>query len=175
MSNFLANQLDEVITDIGVDNFSAIVSDHASACAAAKRIISERYKHILSIRCIAHHVNLISTDICKTIFAKEVISKCQKIVKYFKQSHQAGEELREKITNEIKGGGLKTYVITRWTTAWDQCCHRDGTGTWTGQDGTVHGHGQKFFNFQDIGTFISCDHNIYLFTLLLIKKEILIL
>ena len=40
-SNFLANQLDEVITDIGVDNFSAIVSDHASACAAAKRIISE--------------------------------------------------------------------------------------------------------------------------------------
>lgn len=118
-SNFLANQLDEVITDIGVDNFSAIVSDHASACAAAKRIISERYKHILSIRCIAHHVNLISTDICKTTFAKEVISKCQKIVKYFKQSHQAGEELREKITNEIKGGGLKTYVVTRWTTAWD--------------------------------------------------------
>ena len=74
---------------------------------------------ILSIRCIAHHVNLISTDICKTTFAKEVISKCQKIVKYFKQSHQAGEELREKITNEIKGGGLKTYVVTRWTTAWN--------------------------------------------------------
>ena len=73
----------------------------------------------MSIRCIAHHVNLISTDICKTTFAKEVISKCQKIVKYFKQSHQAEEELCEKITNEIKGGGLKTYVVTRWTTAWN--------------------------------------------------------
>lgn len=102
-----------------MENFSAIVSDHAAACAAAKRIITERHKHILSIRCIAHHVNLISTDICKTIFAKDIISKCQKIVKYFKQSHQAGEELREKITNEIKGGGLKSYVKTRWTTAWD--------------------------------------------------------
>ena len=68
-----------------------------------KKIISTRYKHILPIRCIAHHVNLVSTDICKTSFAKDVISKCQKIVKYFKQSHQAGEELHSKITNEIKG------------------------------------------------------------------------
>jgi hypothetical protein len=118
-ANFLAAQLEEVITNVGVENFAAIVSDHASACAAAKRIIAERHKHILSIRYIAHHVNLISTNICKTTFAKEIISKCQKIVKYFKQSHQAEKELREKITNEMKGGGLKTYVVTRWTTAWD--------------------------------------------------------
>ena len=118
-ANFLADQLNEVITDVGAENFAAVVSDHASACAAAKKIISTRYKHILPIRCIAHHVNLVSTDICKTSFAKDVISKCQKIVKYFKQSHQAGEELRTKITNEIKGGGLKSYVVTRWTTAWD--------------------------------------------------------
>jgi hypothetical protein len=118
-ANFLADQLNEVITEVGAEHFAAVVSDHASACAAAKRIISERYKHILPVRCIAHHVNLVSTDICKTTFAKEIISKCQKIVKYFKQSHQAGGELRSKITNEIKGGGLKTYVVTRWTTAWD--------------------------------------------------------
>ena len=87
--------------------------------AAAKKIIFTHYKHILLIRCIAHHVNLVSTDICKTSFAKDVISKCQKIVKYFKQSHQAGEELRSKITNEIKVGELKSYVVTRWTTAWN--------------------------------------------------------
>jgi hypothetical protein len=118
-SKFLADQLNEVITDVGAANFAAVVSDHASACAAAKRMISEQYKHILPIRCIAHHVNLISTDICKTIFAKDIISKCQKIVKYFKLSHQAGEEFRERITKEIKGGGLKTYVVTRWSTAWD--------------------------------------------------------
>lgn len=118
-ANFLADQLDTVITNVGVENIAAIVSDHVSACVAAKKIITERYKHILSIRCIAHHVNLISTDICKTTFAKDVITKCQKIVKYFKHSHQAGEELRDKIKNEIKGGGLKTYVVTRWTTAWD--------------------------------------------------------
>src|SRR5256884_6802198 len=116
-ANFLADQLNEIITDVGAENFAAVVSDHASACAAAKKIISTRYKHILLIRCIAYHVNLVSTDICKTSFAKDIISKCQKIVKYFKQSHQAGEELRSKMTNEIKGGELKSYVVTRWTTA----------------------------------------------------------
>ena len=103
-ANFLADQLNEVITDVSAENFAAVVSDHASACAAAKKIISACYKHILLIRCITHHVNLVSTNICKTLFAKDVISKCQKIVKYFKQSHQAGEELRSKITNEIKRG-----------------------------------------------------------------------
>jgi hypothetical protein len=118
-ANFLADQLNEVITNVGAENFAAIVSDHASACAAAKRIISTCHKHILPIRCIAHHVNLVSTDICKTLFAKDVILKCQKIVRFFKQSHQAGEELRSKILNEIKGGGVKTYVVTRWSTAWD--------------------------------------------------------
>jgi hypothetical protein len=102
-----------------VENFAVVVSDHAFVCAAAKKRIAERYKHILLIRCVTHHINLISTDICKTTFAKDVISKCQKIVKYFKQSHQAGEELYSKITNEIKGSGLKTYVITRWITVWD--------------------------------------------------------
>ena len=102
MATFLADQLNKVITEVGAENFAAVVSDHASACAAAKRIIAKRYNHILPIRCITYYVNLISTDICKITFAKEVISKYQKVVKYFKQSHQVGEELREKL-NEIKG------------------------------------------------------------------------
>ncbi len=78
----------------------------------------ELFLHVISTY-FAHHVNLVSTDICKTLFAKDVILKCQKIVRFFKQSHQAGEELRSKILNEIKGGGVKTYVVTRWSTAWD--------------------------------------------------------
>src|SRR3954454_7035158 len=76
-ANFLADQLNEIITGVGAENFVAVISDHASACAAAKKIISIRYKHILPIRCIAHHINLVSTDICKISFAKDVISKCQ--------------------------------------------------------------------------------------------------
>ncbi|CAG8776088.1 8778_t:CDS:1, partial [Rhizophagus irregularis] len=64
--------------------------------------------------CIAHHINLITTDICKTPFAKEVIAKCTKLVKFFKTSHQVGEKLKMSIIDDsVKGGNLKTYVKTR--------------------------------------------------------------
>uniref|UniRef100_U9UVU1 DUF659 domain-containing protein n=1 Tax=Rhizophagus irregularis (strain DAOM 181602 / DAOM 197198 / MUCL 43194) TaxID=747089 RepID=U9UVU1_RHIID len=71
-ANFLADQLNEVITEVGAENFAAVVSDHASACAAAKKRIAERYKHILPIRCIAHHMvnetpEKLSTDISELI------------------------------------------------------------------------------------------------------------
>src|SRR2546421_8091937 len=65
-ANFLTDQLNEVITGVGAKNFAAVVLDHASAYTAAKKIISTCYKHILLIRCITHHVNLVSTDIYKT-------------------------------------------------------------------------------------------------------------
>jgi hypothetical protein len=40
------------------------------------------------------------------------------VVKFFKTSHQAGEKLKDNIINNmVKGGNLKTYVKTRWTTA----------------------------------------------------------
>ncbi|GBC24127.2 ribonuclease H-like domain-containing protein [Rhizophagus irregularis DAOM 181602=DAOM 197198] len=119
-AKFLAEKINEVITNIGPEKFSAVVSDHAAACASAKRIIADTHKHIIPIRCIAHHINLITTDICKTSFAKEVIAKCTKLVKFFKTSHQAGEKLKMSIIDDsVKGGNLKTYVKTRWTTAWD--------------------------------------------------------
>lgn len=119
-ATFLAEKINEVITDIGPEKFSAVVSDHAAACASAKRIIADIHKHIIPIRCITHHINLITTDVCKTPFAKEVISKCMKLVKFFKMSHQAGEKLKLNITNDsVKGGNLKSYVKTRWSTTWD--------------------------------------------------------
>ncbi|PKB96007.1 hypothetical protein RhiirA5_435643 [Rhizophagus irregularis] len=89
---YIADAGDNVITKVGAENFAAVVSDHASACTATKKELlnDTKYKHILPIRCITYH-----------------------------QSYQTGEELRSKITNEIKRDRLKTYVITRWTTAWD--------------------------------------------------------
>jgi hypothetical protein len=43
-----------------------------------------------------------------------------KIVRFFKTSHKAGETLRTEILeNMVKGGGLKSYVKTRWSTAFD--------------------------------------------------------
>lgn len=83
-------------------------------------LITDKYKHILNLRCIAHCINLISKDIIKHSFANNLIVYCNNIVKFFKQSHQANDILQKYIeNNNIVGGGLKTYCKTRWTSMYD--------------------------------------------------------
>jgi len=58
----------------------------------------------------------------KIPLARNILINCQKFVTYFTESHRSGALLREEIKKElIVGGGLKSSVKTRWSTAWD-CC-----------------------------------------------------
>ncbi|CAB4490238.1 unnamed protein product [Rhizophagus irregularis] len=113
------NKIDEVLEftnnlTIGLD---AIVSDNGANVASARRLICSKYKKILNIRCIAHCYNLISKDIILHTFAERMIQRANRIIQFFKKSHKAAAILKEKIKqHEISGGGLKTYVETRWTT-----------------------------------------------------------
>jgi hypothetical protein len=120
--SFNAAEIEKVLTSIGPKKFVAVVSDAESAMQMARRLVSEKYPNILSIRCMAHHVNLITTDIIKLDFAKDIFKKCQTIVTFFKTSYRAGAALQDDIIQSmIEGGGLKSSVKTRWSTAWD-CC-----------------------------------------------------
>ena len=117
---FLYNEISQVLEDISSKKFCAIVSDHTANIVLAKKLIADKYPYILPMRCIAHHINLLTNDIMKLDWAAKLITECKKIVTFFKQSHIAGELLREEIIkNLVKGGGLKTHVKTRWTTAID--------------------------------------------------------
>ena len=98
----------------------AIVSDNGANVASARRLICSKYKNILNIRCVAHCFNLISKDIIQHTFAGRMIQRACRIVQFFKKSHKAMAILKEKIRqHEIVGGGLKTYVETRWTTVYE--------------------------------------------------------
>ncbi|CAJ0833279.1 13634_t:CDS:2 [Entrophospora sp. SA101] len=68
-----------------------------------------------------HHVNLVCSDIVKKIsFGKNVLSQCQKFVSYFQGSYKAGAQFCNEIVEAfIMGGGLKSSVVTRWSSAWD--------------------------------------------------------
>jgi hypothetical protein len=120
---FTAQEIKKILIDIGPERFSSVVSDGASAMQLAKQLISDEYPRIMPVRCIAHHIQLICTDIMKKIpLAKNILINCQKFVTYFTESHQSGAILHEEIKEElIVGGGLKSSVKTRWSTAWD-CC-----------------------------------------------------
>jgi len=101
------------LTSIGPKKFVAVVSDAESAMQMARRLVSEKYPNILSIRCMAHHVNLITTDIIKLDFAKDIFKKCQTIVTFFKTSYRAGAALQDDIIQSmIEGGSLKSSVKT---------------------------------------------------------------
>ncbi|CAB4413287.1 unnamed protein product [Rhizophagus irregularis] len=117
---FLAKTIEEIIDDIGLAKFSAIVTDSGANIRNARQIITEKYKNILNVRCMAHAINLISKDICSTSFANRILTKCNTIVTYFKKSHQGGSALREEAKAcDINGGGLKKCADTRWHTMYD--------------------------------------------------------
>jgi len=99
---------------------ASIVTDARSNVHSARNLISEKFPHIINIRCIAHALNLIMKDLIKHAFAKRIIQWCAVIVTYFKKSHRPKELLNLKILEKnIGGGGLKTYLETRWTTVYE--------------------------------------------------------
>ena len=117
---YLAEQVKNVLNDIGNENFSAIVTDAGSNVNAARRIIVQQFPHILNIRCIAHCLNLITKDFIKHTFAARILNWSTVITTYFKKSHLPKNLLESKIKEKkVKGGGLKTYVEIRWTTAYE--------------------------------------------------------
>jgi hypothetical protein len=116
----IASAIDEVINKVGNEKFVAIVSDHGSNVASARRIITQKYPNIINVRCIAHCINLISSDIVKIRHVKDLVRRGNIVTKYFKYSTLAASWLHEAIKiKNIQGGGLKTYVETRWTTVFE--------------------------------------------------------
>lgn len=119
-AEYLSSVIEEVITKVGTNKFVAIISDNGPNVAAARKIISKKYPTILNIRCIAHCINLISSDIVKIKQANKLVRQANIITKFFKKSAIGMSLLKDAIkTKNIQGGGLKVYVETRWTTVYE--------------------------------------------------------
>jgi hypothetical protein len=112
---FLASEIADVIEKIGLDKFAAVVTDNASNCRLAREKTEENYNHILNIRCIAHAINLIATDLGKIKDIKDFVLNCEKITRFFNNSHQ-GSAIQAQGLKTMKIGieGLQTWCQTRW-------------------------------------------------------------
>ncbi|CAG8504857.1 18208_t:CDS:10 [Dentiscutata erythropus] len=138
---FLSNEIIKIIEEIGLNKFGAVVSDGAVAIQLAKNFVANKYPHIIPVRCIVHHIQLIATDIIKkTSFGSQVLSKCQEFVTYFQNSHMSGAQLRNEITdlfikepvlrNIIENNPralsekLRNYITSREFWANIECLHK---------------------------------------------------
>jgi hypothetical protein len=112
---FLASEISNIIEKIGLDKFAAVVTDNASNCRVARNIIHEKYEHIWDVRCAAHAINLIASDLVKLDSIKSFISNCGKITGFFHNSHQSTAILRQGFKDmKINMEGLQTWCKTRW-------------------------------------------------------------
>ena len=62
-AKLLFDKIEDILLRIGLKKFAKVISDNASAIAAVRQKINEKYPSILNIRCILHCVNLISQNI----------------------------------------------------------------------------------------------------------------
>ncbi|GET66710.1 ribonuclease H-like domain-containing protein [Rhizophagus irregularis DAOM 181602=DAOM 197198] len=116
-AEYLSKVINDIICKVGISKIVAIVSDNAANVAGARRLITNEYPSIINIRCIAHCINLISSDIVKVDQVKCLVKRANILTRYFKNSTLASTWLKEAIdAKNIAGGGLKTYIETRWTT-----------------------------------------------------------
>ncbi|XP_066585505.1 E3 SUMO-protein ligase ZBED1-like [Prorops nasuta] len=91
---------------IKIENIVAIVSDNASNMTKAIKCTFGEHRFL---SCFAHSLNLVAVQIISDVKIKNIIDKVKTIVKYFKHSVVASDELRKK--SELK---LIQSVPTRW-------------------------------------------------------------
>ena len=74
IGEFLANEIETIITEIGTKKFCAIVTDGGSNCHVVREKISEKFPYISNVSCIVHRLNLITKDFISLVFVKRTIN-----------------------------------------------------------------------------------------------------
>ncbi len=84
MSKYLSNMIKDVINSVGKDKFAAVVTDNAANIKKAWEIIHEEFSFIQNVRCIAHYINLLASDIVKHNFSKRLLKKVNTLGSFFR-------------------------------------------------------------------------------------------
>ncbi|CAB5324354.1 unnamed protein product [Rhizophagus irregularis] len=85
------------------------------------RLLSEETSRInKKVDVIIKNSSNLTLDIMGHDFAKQTIKSCNQIASFFKKSHTGGRLLADAAsTLKIKGGSLKSYCETRWTSMYE--------------------------------------------------------
>ncbi|GBC16120.2 zinc finger BED domain-containing protein 1-like [Rhizophagus irregularis DAOM 181602=DAOM 197198] len=116
-AKWVADEIIKQMEIVGINKFSAVITDTASVMKAAWRIIEDSYPSIVCLGCNSHVMNLLISDILKIDQIKSVVENAKKLVNYFKAHVQATAKLKRiQKENYSKEIALVLPALTRWGT-----------------------------------------------------------
>jgi len=92
---FIADELARNINSVGLDNIVQVVTDSASNCVGARKILQERFGGIVFAPCTAHCLDLLLEDIGKLTWTSHVIAEARAVVKFITNHHKSLAIYRE--------------------------------------------------------------------------------
>lgn len=114
-SDYVSQQIESVMTEIGIKKFIAVITDNASAMLKATKILTTKYPHITSYGCAAHVLNLLIGDILKVNSISLVKTEANNIVKQIIRSHYVLAKFTKlQKQKSITNISLKLPRKTRW-------------------------------------------------------------
>ncbi|KAG9109345.1 hypothetical protein FRC07_008337, partial [Ceratobasidium sp. 392] len=93
MGKYYFEELDKVIKEIGIHNFSGITCDSTGNTQLGRRLISERYPTIIILPDPCHQFHNAVKDICRLEYFAECISQIHIIGRFFSKSTKAATHL----------------------------------------------------------------------------------
>lgn len=117
----IAKGIENVMIEVGIDKFVAVITDNANNMKAAWRILKEKYPNKIFLGCWAHGINLWVKDIIKHDWANEILNMTKKLSLYFR-NHQIPLAALRRVQKDKYGKeiGLSLPVETRWLSTY-QC------------------------------------------------------
>lgn len=116
-AEYIANQINAVIEEIGIRKVFGLVTDNAANMKAAWTILEresdETKTNLFVYGCFAHSLNLIFGDFRKVPTFQLFLAQAVSLVKAIRLSHVLSASFKEKQTQKNRVS-LKLPVVTRW-------------------------------------------------------------
>jgi hypothetical protein len=93
---YIARQLIDCIREVGVDSVIQVVTDSATVCKAAGRLVEQKFSWITWTLCTPHCLDLLLEDVGKLPWAAEVVAKAKAVVKFITNHHRSQALFRGK-------------------------------------------------------------------------------
>ncbi|XP_071387813.1 uncharacterized protein [Centroberyx affinis] len=125
-STFIAEELKDIINEVGPQKVFAVVTDDAPEMTAAWAQVEEAFPHISAIGCTAYGVKRLFDDIVTQPSLKALCRRAEQVVRYVRDRKILAETFRHWQTTKIRnltasGTTLVLPTITDWTGVVNMC------------------------------------------------------